>query len=384
MLAAMSADDEKRAVLIEAIYGAAAEPARWDAVLDAITRHFDGASAALGVLGNAQQISFVHRNGVIGDPEMASQYQAYYGRFDPWPRERARRPVGDVALTSQVFDPEDKDHAVFVNEFFLPAGLVDSIGTALLRDDQNVALLGIQRGRQPGVFAPEDVPRLAALVPHLATALRVQRALGRLGQSNGLAELMLDRLAIGVLAVGPAGEVTHANAAAERILARRDGLQLDSRALVARDHRANDRLGKLLAEVLAPVPGAGGMVQARRAGASSGGYAMLIAPLRRDPDGGSFPWPFRGALVLIRDDVSANDGVVEQLNSLYGLTVEQARLVHSLLEGATLLEHAERAGVRPTTARFHLRHVLQRTGTASQAQLMRKVVGDLAGLPLLR
>ncbi|MCC6471617.1 MAG: hypothetical protein IT563_25100 [Alphaproteobacteria bacterium] len=374
--------EDKPAPLIEAIYGAALAPASWSAVLAAIIEHLDAASASLGVLDAERQLELVCREGVLGDPEMMARYREYYGRFDPWPDEIARRGVGQVSLTSRVYDPEFMRHSPFVNEYFVPAGLVDSMGTALLHD-QNFALLAVQRAARRGTFTDRDIGRFGAIAPHVAAAIRLQRGLAGSVKGGGLAELLLDRLAVGVVAVGRAGDVVYANAAANAILARGDGLKIERRTLVSLDREANARLVRLMAEVLAPQPGAGGIVHGRRAGEGAG-YAMLVAPLRRDFAVGQFPWPYRGALVLIRDEASGTKALSGTLRSLYGLTSEQARLLESLLDGASLLQHAELAGVRPSTARFHLRHVLRKTGTTSQSQLMRKVVGDLAGLPLLR
>jgi DNA-binding CsgD family transcriptional regulator/PAS domain-containing protein len=378
----MDSADDRRVALIQAIYGAALAPDAWGGVLDSLMAHFDAAAASFGVMDSGKQIVLVARRGITGTPEMTDRYRSHYVQYDPWPPEMARRAVGEAMLSSRVYDPEFMRQSPFVNEYFLPAGLVDSMGASLLRDDQNTAILAIQRSVRRGTFQSGDIARFNAISPHLTAAIRVQRGLSGMAQ-GGLAEQVLDRLAVGVVALNGAGQVDYANVAANRMLARRDGLLLDDRTLIARDPVANDRLGRLLAEVLSATSGAGGIVQVRRA-AEAGRYAMLVAPLRRERDATPFPWPYRGALVLIRDEESGWGQLPDQLRALYGLSVEQARLLQALLDGATLLEHAERAGVRPTTARFHLRHVLQKTGTASQSQLMRKVVGDLAGLPLLR
>jgi DNA-binding CsgD family transcriptional regulator len=378
----MDSAGDKHLGLIEAIYGAALATDGWSVLVDRLIGHFDAAAASFGVMDNDKQVVLVARRGITGTPEMTDRYRSHYVQYDPWPLEMARRPVGEAMLSSRVYDPEFMRQSPFVNEYFLPAGLVDSMGAALLRDDQNTAILAIQRSARRGTFQTDDIARFNAIAPHLAAAIRVQRGLSGMAQ-GGLVEQVLDRLAVGVVALNGAGQVDHANVAANRMLARRDGLQLDDRTLVVRDHAANDRFGRLLAEVLLPAPGAGGIVQACRAD-GAGRYAILVAPLRRERESTPFPWPYRGALVLIRDEESGLGLLPDQLRALYGLSIEQARLLQALLDGATVLEHAERAGVRPTTARFHLRHVLQKTGTATQSQLMRKVVGDLAGLPLLR
>lgn len=378
----MSDGDAQYTGLIEAIYNAALAPESWARVLGSLADYFDCASAALGVMSAAQQVQLVHLSGVIADPDMVARYRAYYGQFDPWPAERARRPAGQVALSSETFDLDYVKQSPFVNEYFIPSGLVDSMGTALLRDDQNVALIGLQRTNKRGTFSRADSEAFARFVPHLGMALRVHRGLGGLRRTGGLTDLLLDRLATGVLALGADGALVYANAAAERMLARRNGLEHDGRSVTTRDHAARGRLQRLLAEILGKKDGPGGVVRID-AGAGAA-YAVLVAPLRRDLGSDALPWPFQGAMVLIRDESSAVDTMPEQLRGLYGLSIAEASLLQSLLGGITVLQHAARAGIRPTTARFHLRHVLQKTGTVGQSQLMRKVVGDLAGLPLLR
>ena len=259
------AEGGDRIALIEAIYGAALEPGRWPLVMKALGDHFDGAAASMLMLDDSGGgCRFVARVGILGEPEMVERYRTYYGRLDPWPAELTRQGVGAVMQTSAVFDPDDPRAAAFVNEYFLPAGLVDSMGAALLHDEHRFALAAIQRSRQRGIFLDRDRQRLAALVPHLRTALRVHRQLAGTG-AGAAAEVALDHLTVGVLTVDHAGRVVHANKAARDVLARGDGLFIEQdRSLAAFDRAANDVLQRLVAAAIQPAPGAGGALRLTR------------------------------------------------------------------------------------------------------------------------
>lgn len=67
------------------------------------------------------------------------------------------------------------------------------------------------------------------------------------------------------------------------------------------------------------------------------------------------------------------------LGQLYGLTLAEARLVEALFTGDTLQEYADRQGIRVNTARVYMKHVLAKTGTRRQAEL----IGVLMRNPVL-
>jgi DNA-binding CsgD family transcriptional regulator len=73
---------------------------------------------------------------------------------------------------------------------------------------------------------------------------------------------------------------------------------------------------------------------------------------------------------------------VETLRQGMGLTAGAARLVAALSADDDLKSFAEREGVTIHTARFHLRTALVRTGTRTQAELVRYAVQMLRDLSL--
>jgi DNA-binding CsgD family transcriptional regulator len=82
-------------------------------------------------------------------------------------------------------------------------------------------------------------------------------------------------------------------------------------------------------------------------------------------------------IVLVHDPASRTADPVRLLAEGLGLPAAAARLVAALATDADLQVHAEREGITIHTARFHLRTALARTGTRTQAELVRRAVAYL-------
>ena len=81
-----------------------------------------------------------------------------------------------------------------------------------------------------------------------------------------------------------------------------------------------------------------------------------------------------GALVLVHDPDSRSQAPPEVLERALNLPKGAAKVVVALAGDEDLKSFAEREGVTIHTARFHLHTALARTGTRSQAELVRIAV----------
>lgn len=77
-------------------------------------------------------------------------------------------------------------------------------------------------------------------------------------------------------------------------------------------------------------------------------------------------------------DGSPPRSVAARLRRVHGLTPAEARLAAALLEGVTLDDYAERAGVTWNTVRTHFANARNKVGARNHADLVRKL---LAALP---
>jgi len=112
-------------------------------------------------------------------------------------------------------------------------------------------------------------------------------------------------------------------------------------------------------------------------------YAVLVARWTGREDGSWPGRPERGVILLVHDP-DHRPGKAELLRECLGLTGGAAALLAALAGDDDLQTYAARAGITIHTARFHLRTALSRTGTHSQAELVRlatRLIQDLGGPP---
>jgi DNA-binding CsgD family transcriptional regulator len=74
------------------------------------------------------------------------------------------------------------------------------------------------------------------------------------------------------------------------------------------------------------------------------------------------------------------DPSAETVQRLFAITAAEARLTLQLLQGRTLAQASEKLGISVETARTHLKHVLAKTGTRRQADLVRLMLNSPAAL----
>jgi DNA-binding CsgD family transcriptional regulator len=181
----------------------------------------------------------------------------------------------------------------------------------------------------------------------------------------------LDLLNIGLTVTSSSGQLLLANRTAEEILAARDGLELSSGGVLqiwrsgkpgitGLTHVARNGLsGKTTvnARVL-PVPRSGGKRP----------LTLLIRPTR--PDTGTTDPKSPAAFIFILDPELPVEAAESELRQLYGLTSTEARMANLLMKGKTLDDCCEQLSIRRSTARTHLQHLFEKTGTQRQSELV--------------
>ncbi len=307
-------------------------------------------------------------------------YNKQFGAIDPAPAVFARMPVGTASSTDRIMSEAELD-GPFLNEFFRPIGLVETLGGSLSSSQARFQLIGLQRGDDRPQFDGDDVARLERLMPHIARALQLRRTF--FDMRAGLRDLhaLIDRLSVGVVLLDAGGAASFVNAAMRTVAQRADGLSLDrfGRPMPV-NLAARQRLDMLLDDVARG--GAGGILTVPRADASRD-YVVLVAPqpstfaamAPRDSMRG-------GAVLLTHDPDRRTHDVTGILRDGLRLPRAAAKLVATLAADGDLRGFAEQEGVTIHTARFHLRTALARTGTRTQADLVRMAVRLLRDLAL--
>jgi len=230
-------------------------------------------------------------------------------------------------------------------------------------------VIAVSRPYAEDDFDATETELFAALIQHLQRAVQLQlRLAGIEGLPEGSADI-LNRLVQGVILVDGEARVIFANQAAESMLRAGRGLLLGGDGLRAQIPAETRRLRHIIAGCAKPRPGFGDTGGSLRLSREHGvAMTVLIAPHRS-----RFGWidVARPRAILFIEDPEANIVVRRQrLREDFGLTPAEAAVAVEVLKADGLREAAGRLGISLATARTHLAHVFDKTGTRRQAELV--------------
>jgi DNA-binding CsgD family transcriptional regulator len=176
-----------------------------------------------------------------------------------------------------------------------------------------------------------------------------------------------------VLLVDAAARVTFANSAGERMLRAGGGVFAGRDGLRAETLGETRQLRRIIADCAQPgdeLGGAGGRLRLSREDRAP--LTVLVIPHRA-----RFAWigvARPRAIVFITDPEEASAVRRESLRQDFGLTPAEAGFTREVLKADGLQAAADRLGISLTTARTHLAHVFDKTGTRRQAELVRLIL----------
>jgi DNA-binding CsgD family transcriptional regulator len=187
----------------------------------------------------------------------------------------------------------------------------------------------------------------------------------------GLAEA-LNRLDQGVFLVDADARVVFASTVAKELLAERRRLWLGGGVLRAQSAAETIALHRLIArysknEVCADADGS--MLPSCRIGDPP--LSLLLVPLRGQP-----AQCRQTVVIFVADPAKAVLPSTIQLRDHFGFTAAEAALALQIVSGNGLKACAQRLGVTLATARTHLRHIFEKTGTSRQAELVRLILSS--------
>ena len=355
--------DDPDSHCIDLIYEGVRNPGAYERAIDVIS---------VDVRSPAANVFFA--NGVFQDA--LPSYTSEFAALDPAPAAFARLPAGSAATTHRLMTAEEK-RGPFARDFYAARGLVDTLGGNLFADAGRTALIGLHRSRGTPLFEDADIAHMERIIPHLRRSLQLGRAFADLDRkATGMADA-LDRLPTGVVILDAAGRGVFANRQMAAIARRGDGVTLsrDGQVLPA-GREARRRLAELVENVRSG--GAGGAMSVPRQDGRRP-YGILVSRWT-SPEATFRAGTERGGAIILVHDPDRRPGPPELLRECLGLTAAAAALVAALAGEDNLQTYAERSGISIHTARFHLRTALGRTGTRSQAELVRLAVRLLQDL----
>lgn len=310
------------------------------------------------------------------DPAALDAYATHWIAHDPWVRASQAMPPGTYDMRD-LADEAAVLRTPFYNDFLARHGAVIHGMTSYFEQPGEVTgVLTLWRERQQGHFAPDALALLRSLAPHIERACIAE---GRL-RGGAVALGTIDALRDGAAVIDRIGRVLHANPALLGMLRRRDGLGLGPAGLVAADAASQAALDALVGRALLAAQGHGPPQGAERVALPrpSGAAPWLAEALPMPLTAAGRMGGRAGVLLLVADADARRPPTERLLAQSFGLTPSEASLAASLMAGIPLAEHARRRRIAMPTVRTHLAHLLRKTGTRRQAELVAKL-GRLLG-----
>jgi DNA-binding CsgD family transcriptional regulator len=213
-------------------------------------------------------------------------------------------------------------------------------------------------------FGPRDAALLRSLFPHWHRALGIGHQLSHLEEYRSNLDDALDALKIGVMVLGPRGQLKSANRHARQFFHEGTSLSLQEGRLVLSDPRETEALI--------------GKIKAAAFGADSNPSPTVIEIEDADP---ALLWleSFRPgfALAIVADGAGCRPIAPEVLREAFALTPTEAVVASLFSGGASPAKIARNLQVSPQTVARKLAKIRDRTQVENGVELMRLIMASV-------
>lgn len=366
--------------IIDATYRAVLEPAAWTDVMTMMSRRFPSSAQTFYLLHRQpKRLQPVALMGI--DPQWLPSFdQFYFAPDNPWIRltERLHRP--GVIRTNERLDRFLREDGAlyrssYYNEWMRPQGFKYTIGNTLLSESDVVANVTLMRPPDMQTFDTSELRDFADLSKHLTRALQMAIKFER-PEACPTTLSAIDAMAHAVALIDARCRVLYANRAMESLLRRHEGLSMRMGRIAATHGAARERLEACVANAVARNEGPRVAAPLLLPGSGDRHLCVRMAPM---VTGAGRALLSRPTLLLMATEHGGQRAPsIAAIRAHYGCTKSEARLTQLLSTGLGLRRAAEASGIGYGTARVYLKTIFEKVGVHTQAQLVARVLGDLA------
>ena len=383
------------ATLVDLIYDAAVDQAKWGDFLDALPVAFDGAKGCLIVWGDETG----PKTRPFGlDSDFSRSYLQHFGTVDPFRVAGVEHaPYGQTIRSIDVVPKDTLLGHEFYNDWMMPQSMpLDHFGANLAEDAATAVVIAIAPAEPLFTRQPERYVRhFEMLTPHLCRAVAINKQLARSARITGALGGSVDALGVAAFVINRQNGLQYANMLGTELLRAGDVVRTRANgpftaadparaatfeAALARVRLAGmrqDGLDSGVAAIGAPV-----RLVSRVDGTA---YLAWMLPMRRTAGGTAAdrfrlldPIDLSGAVLVLVARVDHRSHVpIDVLRAAFDLTMAEALLVEALVLGMTLADYGASKGLARNTIRNQLTVVFHKTGTNRQADLVSRVLAVL-------
>ena len=361
--------------LITALYESAMDPQNWKVFLELLRSSANGNYASLVVRDpHGENVGWVIS---------ASSGRSEVIPYDPYAQWSPFLGIAkDKVLTlSDVMTEAEWHSCRYYTDWCKGVNIEHILAVDVMTDNGCSYGWRITRPAAAGAFESTHLDVVRMLVPHLKRVLNMQLNLHRDRQVISLYGRATAQLMMGVVILDQTGKLVEANPAATTILNVGDGIRVNNGALEAVYANDNRRLQRLIRDaLLSPrlesVSMTEGMSITRQSGQLNWGVVVQSISPDEWTEGKQRP----SVAVFLRDTTGKAEPPVKLTQQLFHLTPAETAVATHLSNGMSLEEAAEALGIKPNTARAHLRSIFSKTGVRRQTELVRLFLNSVAWL----
>lgn len=366
---------EAMSLLIAALYESAMDPQHWKVFLELLRSCANGNYASLVVRDpHGENVGWVIS--ATGGRSEVIPYDPY-AQWSPF-----LGIAKDQVLTLRDVMTESEWHSCrYYTDWCKGVDIEHILAVDVMTDNGCSYGWRITRPASAGAFESRQRDLVRMLVPHLKRVLNMQLNLHRDRQVISLYGRATAQLMMGVVILDQTGKMIEANPAATTILNLGDGIRVNNGALeavYANDNRKLQRLIRdaLLSPRLERASMTEGMSITRQSGQLNWGVVVQSISADEWTEGKQRP----SVAVFLRDTTGKAEPPVKLTQQLFHLTPAETAVATHLSNGMSLEEAAEALGIKPNTARAHLRSIFSKTGVRRQTELVRLFLNSVAWL----
>lgn len=253
------------------------------------------------------------------------------------------------------------------------------MGVMLDLADFRWCCLGVHRTEDEGYFEPEDVALLNRIGVHLRRGLQIHRQISLTRQHNTALYTILNKTSTGVILLSTSGRIVYANRAAEQALRWYSYLEITRDGLRCRDKAQNQKLQALIQGAIETSQRdcqgeTGGVI-----GLSDPDHALplmlSVLPLSSLESWQDLRSDNVAAAIFITDPDRGHHLAEKLLHENFSLSPREIEICQQFVNTPNLVELAPQVGLTMSSLRSAFKHIYEKTGQHSQAELIRLLMG---------
>ena len=288
-------------------------------------------------------------------------------------------PEGTVATNEHIRQFSGDEYSKIVGANYMEniwPNLKFEAGVVLLRGDASCAGLRLQNFNNSQALSAKSVSLLQKLSPHLRQAMQIHQKFTELENTNDALKKVLHSSKVGVILLDGNFTVQLINHKAKHALEKIDNQVITQKLTLEKID--STQLHKIINHLNSPTTKSTKSCREKNAEFQifyKNGHLKVNGYLLEKPSGSitgeTFSQIDPAYLILIRDSNESCDLGLQYLQSAYEITATERKLILGLINGDSLLDNANSQMVKPSTVRWHLKNIMQKTLTHSQTELTR-------------